>query len=282
VPRVEVNSVELYYEEHGSGEENFIFVHGGVYGSEIWEWSGFWDVFPEKFNAYAIDLRGHGKSVDVAEGWTYPQWTDDVYQISKKLNLGKFVFVGISMGTGVGYHLMVDYPEVLKGVVAIAPFPLERGIPLPLEDPKVQELVAKQWRNEPAIRASVDRRFPPAADKTLEEKRVRWRQELFDYHMNMSKEKHTFIPPRPLLQIETEEEMIDFLSKINMPALLLCGGKDRESVPAWGFRTAMAVNGAKLVLFKDEGHSVGMSEHPEQIVEEIELFVKQLNRRSTA
>jgi len=273
-----VNGVELYYEEHGSGEENFIFVHGGVYGSEIWEWSGFWDVFPKDYHAYAIDLRGHGKSVNITKNWTYPQWTDDVVQISRALNLNKFIFVGISMGTGVGYHLMVDHPEVLKGVVAIAPFPLERGVPLPLEDPKVQAMVLKQWRNEPAIRTSVERRFPPSTDKALEEKRVKWRQELVDYHMNMTKEKHTFVPPRPLLHIETEAEMEAFLSKNTMPTLLLCGGKDRKSVPTWGFRTAMAVNGAKLVLFQEEGHAVGLSEHPEKIVEEIELFVNQLNR----
>ena len=121
MPKIVVNGVELNYEEHGSGEERVVFIHGARGAATTWR-----DVLallPANYHAYALDLRGHGQSAHVTEGCTMSQWANDVYRFSLELGLGKFVYVGVSMGGGVGIQLVIDHPEVLKAAVLVSPDP---------------------------------------------------------------------------------------------------------------------------------------------------------------
>ncbi|PYR36530.1 MAG: hypothetical protein DMF90_09865 [Acidobacteria bacterium] len=58
---LEVNGIELYWEEHGGGEP-LLWLHGGMgHGAD---WRYLFKEPPEGYRIIAPDLRGHGKTTN--------------------------------------------------------------------------------------------------------------------------------------------------------------------------------------------------------------------------
>ena len=77
LPKIQINNVELHYEEYGTGGAPMVFVHGFLASSNMWE-----DVYiahlPGHYHVYAIDMRGHGQSHQIKHGCNVVQLADDV------------------------------------------------------------------------------------------------------------------------------------------------------------------------------------------------------------
>lgn len=63
--QVQLKDFKMYYVEQGSGPEPIVFIHGFI-STHIW-WQPALEQLPERFRAYAVDLRacggsGHGES----------------------------------------------------------------------------------------------------------------------------------------------------------------------------------------------------------------------------
>jgi pimeloyl-ACP methyl ester carboxylesterase len=50
-----------------------------------------------------------------------------VYQFCRALGLQRFVYTGSSHGGVIRWHLAVEHPEILEGIVAVAGVPHARG-----------------------------------------------------------------------------------------------------------------------------------------------------------
>ena len=120
MPKLQINTVELHYEEHGTGAKPIIFVHGFLLSSTMWQ-DFYMAHLPEPYRAYAIDVRGHGQSHHIKQGCNLVQLADDVYQFAQRLQLGKFVYAGVSMGGAIGVQLALDRPEALHALILMNP-----------------------------------------------------------------------------------------------------------------------------------------------------------------
>jgi 3-oxoadipate enol-lactonase len=58
---IELNNIELYYEEYGDGEETVILLHGFLSSSKMWL-NNYVPALIKRYKVYTIDVRGHGKS----------------------------------------------------------------------------------------------------------------------------------------------------------------------------------------------------------------------------
>ena len=119
MPKIKVNDVELNYEEHGSGAETVVFGHG--FGSSARKWQNLFELLPANYHCYALDLQGFGKSAEITENINPAQMADDIYQFSKEMGLGKFVYVGYSMGGRVGldpfFRIFRHFVEIPRSFV---------------------------------------------------------------------------------------------------------------------------------------------------------------------
>jgi non-heme chloroperoxidase len=120
-------NIDLYYEDHGSGQP-VVLIHGWPLSGAAWERQAP-ALLDAGYRVITYDRRGFGKSSKPTFGYDYNTFTQDLNQIMTKLDLRDTVLVGHSMGTGeVTHYLGVFGSErVSKGVLvsAIPPFLLK-------------------------------------------------------------------------------------------------------------------------------------------------------------
>src|ERR1700720_2008839 len=90
--------IELYYEDHGSGQP-VVLIHGYPLSGGSWE-----KQVPVLLTAghrvITYDRRGFGKSSQPTTGYNYDTFAEDLHKLITHLELREFALVGFSMGGG--------------------------------------------------------------------------------------------------------------------------------------------------------------------------------------
>ena len=96
--------IELYYEDHGSGQP-VVLIHGYPLDGSSWEKQTA-ALLGAGYRVITYDRRGFGKSSKPTEGYDYDTFAADLNTLLTTLDLNDVVLVGFSMGTGeVGRYL---------------------------------------------------------------------------------------------------------------------------------------------------------------------------------
>lgn len=91
-------SVELYYEDQGSGPP-VVLIHGYPLDGHSWERQTR-ELLAAGHRVVTYDRRGFGRSAKVATGYDYDTFAADLDALLRHLDLRDVVLVGFSMGTG--------------------------------------------------------------------------------------------------------------------------------------------------------------------------------------
>ena len=91
-------TVELYYEDHGSGQP-VVLIHGYPLDGSSWE-KQTTALLEAGFRVITYDRRGFGKSSKTTDGYDYGTFAADLNTLLETLDLNDVVLVGFSMGTG--------------------------------------------------------------------------------------------------------------------------------------------------------------------------------------
>ena len=113
---VNVNGINIYYEEYGSGEP-LLLLHGN--SESI---AGFTMQIPElskNFKVIAVDTRGQGKSGDDGKLYTYDLFAEDMNALLNELKLDSVNVLGWSDGGNTGLIMAIKYPKKVKRLLTI-------------------------------------------------------------------------------------------------------------------------------------------------------------------
>lgn len=91
-------SIDLYYEDHGSGSP-VVLIHGWPLSGASWEKQTA-ALLAAGHRVITYDRRDFGRSSKPASGYHYDTFASDLDKLLKKLDLKKVALVGFSMGTG--------------------------------------------------------------------------------------------------------------------------------------------------------------------------------------
>jgi non-heme chloroperoxidase len=91
-------SIELYYEDHGSGLPA-VLIHGWPLSGASWEKQTA-ALLAAGHRVITYDRRGFGRSSQPAVGYNYDTFAADLDAVLKTLDLTNVALVGFSMGTG--------------------------------------------------------------------------------------------------------------------------------------------------------------------------------------
>ena len=91
-------SIDLYYEDHGSGTP-VVLIHGYPLNGRSWE-RQLPVLLDAGYRVIAYDRRGFGDSGQPTVGYDYDTFAADLNALMEKLDLRDAVLVGFSMGTG--------------------------------------------------------------------------------------------------------------------------------------------------------------------------------------
>lgn len=276
---IQLNGVELYYEEYGKGNRYIIQAQQFVtsylsYMKDLCEKEG--------FHGYIIRIRGYAPSTliteDLGDDW-YDVWAQDVCDFADAMGIDRFFYTGHSHGAGIGWHLCKNHQERLLGFFASGCGPHKKDGQATgsarmqtieaAKDPETWIPFAEK-KAANATKAVVplldDPEIGEAARKEIEQTREFW--------VNMPAVSATLNPKKPFPKCKTEEELIQELRKIKIPLLMLGGSADPISPPELMFRTLNAVKDSRLVIFEGVDHQDLTRKCRKEYVEEIMAFCR--------
>ena len=114
---LEVNGIELFWEEAGEGEP-LLWLHGGMGCGG--DWRHIFREVPAGYRLIAPDLRGHGSSTNPSGDFTFRQCALDVRALLDHLKIARFKAIGLSGGGLALLHLATAQPARVASMVLIS------------------------------------------------------------------------------------------------------------------------------------------------------------------
>jgi non-heme chloroperoxidase len=263
-------NIDLYYEDHGSGEP-VVLIHGYPLSGASWE-----KQVPVLLAAgrrvITYDRRGFGKSSQPAVGYKYDTFAEDLHKLVTQLELRDFALAGFSMGGGEVARYFGKYGS--KGVskaVFISSVP-----PYLLKTPDNPEGVDGSVFDGIEKAVAADRyAFFTGFFKNfyntdlLLGKRVS--EETIQSNWNVAAGSSA---TASLASVAAwHEDFRQDLTRIDVPTLVMHGDADRIlPIGASGLRTAKLIAGARLLVVKDGPHCITWT-HAEEVNRELVNFL---------
>lgn len=270
------SNIDLYYEDHGSGQP-VVLIHGYPLSGASWEKQAA-ALLRAGHRVVTYDRRGFGKSSQPTTGYNYDTFAEDLQKLIAHLGLQDFSLVGFSMGGGEVARYIGKYGSkgVSKAVIisGVPPFLLKT----------------------PDNREGVDKSVFDGIEKAVAADRYAFFAEFFKNFYNTDL----------LLNKRVSEQVVqaswnlaagcsataslacvptwyeDFrkdLSNVDVPTLVMHGDADRIlPITAAGSRTAKLIQGARLVVVKDGPHCITWT-HADEVNAELLSFLGKASAR---
>ena len=266
------SSIDLYYEDHGSGKP-VILIHGYPLNGASWEKQTA-PLLASGYRVITYDRRGFGKSSQPTTDYDYDTFAEDLRQVVTKLDLSDFALVGFSMGGGEVARYIGKYgTQSVSKAVFVSSVP-----PFLLKTPDNQEGV-DIGVFQGIEKAVVADRYAFFADffKNFYNTDVLLGKRLSNDALQASWNVAAGASATASLAC-VRTWYTDFrkdLPRVDVPTLVIHGDADRIlPMAATGQRTAKLIKGARLAVIEGGPHGL-LWTHADQVTRELLDFLGQ-------
>ena len=263
-------NIDLYYEDHGSGEP-IVLIHGYPLSGASWEKQTA-VLLAAGRRVIAYDRRGFGKSSQPTVGYNYDTFAADLHKLVTQLELRDFALAGFSMGGGEVARYFGKYGSkgVSKAVFvsSVPPFLLKtpdnpEGVDGSVFDGIEKAVAADRY----AFFTGFFKNFYNT--DLLLGKRVS--EETVQSNWNVAAGSSA---AASLASVAAwHEDFRQDLTRIDVPTLVMHGDADRIlPIGASGLRTAKLIAGARLLVVKGGPHCITWT-HAEEVNRELVNFL---------
>ena len=272
-------SIELYYEDHGSGDP-VVLIHGYPLSGSSWE-KQLPVLLAAGYRVITYDRRGFGKSSQPTSGYDYDTFAEDLHKIVTHLKLHKFSLVGFSMGGGEVARFIGKYgsKDVSRAVIisGVPPYLLKapdnpEGVNAAVFEGIQKAIVADRY----AFFTEFFKNFYNTDE--LLGKRVSEQAVQASWNLASSASATASLACVPTWHEDFRKDV----ARIEVPTLVIHGDADRI-VPfsAAGERTAKLIKGAQLHIVKDGPHNVAWT-HADEVNSALVSFLGKAAVKSAA
>jgi haloalkane dehalogenase len=251
-----------------------IALHGYPTSSYLWR-----AVLPRLadagYRAIAPDLPGFGDSPPRRPG-TWERQIENVDRVRTSLGIDHLALIVHDWGGLIGLRWACDHPGVVSAIVitdsGFFPDGKWHGLAKTLQTEGEGETVLENMTRE-LFAAGLRQVSPPLPDEAIDEY---WKayadEERRRNHLDLYRSG----------QFTKLEPYRGKLAELDVPMLLLWGGRDQFAPVAGGYRFQKEIPSARLVVLEDAGHFL-MEDEPERVADEIAKFLAaQLPARAPA
>ena len=119
MPEVGITDIELRYHEEGAGFP-LILLHGLSDDARLW--TPLLPYLSENYRTIALDLRGHGRSGKPDTPYFIQQFSTDLFEVLRELDIAKTHLLGLSLGGVIAQHFALEHPEKVRALVLMSTF----------------------------------------------------------------------------------------------------------------------------------------------------------------
>jgi pimeloyl-ACP methyl ester carboxylesterase len=251
MPYLKVNRDTIHFtaSQAQKGGPTLLAVHGS--GGDYRHWPDSyrnWEAVP----AVAVDMPGHGRSA--GKGFQQvDDFADFIEAFVLRASLEKVIIIGHSLGGAVAQRLALRSPVWLSGCVLVG-----TGARLKVSPDIINALVQDY---KAAVDLMADWSFSKEADPAL--------IGLFKNGLHNT-EPETVIDD---LGACHQFDIMNEVSQIRIPALVICGSADRLTPVKYGEYLAEKIPGAALKIIEKAGHMMAL-EKPQEFMSVLEDFLR--------
>ena len=208
----------------------------------------------QKFNVYAIDLPGHGRSDGVALDSIneLAKWLRDALEA---LEIKQTSLIGYSMGSLICLQFAADYPEYLRSMALVG-----TSIPMPVSDPLLNAAkdnsheafdMANTWSHSKI--AQLGGNENPGISMMMSGQRL----------LEASREDVFFADLKACNEFTNSLELAE---QVTTKTLVFVGDQDQMTTPVKALKVAESIPDCEVIHLSPAGHAM-FSEHPNAVLD---------------
>jgi 3-oxoadipate enol-lactonase len=270
-----VGPIEMYYEEHGSGEP-LVCIMGFATDSTGWILQT--PEFSKHYRTIIFDNRGVGRTSKPAGPYSIRQMADDAVGLMNALDIRRAHVLGISMGGMIAQEIALGHPERVRGLVLACTFPEPDG-----DTEQHRQNFAKELGGTVGPNGETTIDLAAVSPLTLFQQLLPLVFSQSFIAKDLAQVMHLFAGALQhgfSMEAIMEQQMAlmahrttDRLHQISAPTLVLTGDSDRLIAPANSDVIARQIPGAKLVRLPGGTHGFNI-EMPDRFNAEVLGFLR--------
>lgn len=258
-----INGLSVFLEGNNKSK-SIVFIHGFPYDHTMWKAQI--DELSKNYFCVAYDIRGLGES-PVGDGqYTMESFVDDLESIIDELGLNKPILCGLSMGGYISFRALERMEAKFSAVILC-----DTRSEADNNEGRLKRAAAIKRINTEGL-------APFAKDFITNCYGDHYKKiDKNDFENRIAKSS-SFDPigvKGSLLAMLGRNDTSEYLSKIKIPALVICGEHDALTPPPVMQSMAEKINGAEFVLIKNSGH-MSPIENPLEVNKAINEFLNKL------
>lgn len=277
---IEIDSIDVHYKMHGSGEPVMILLHG--FASSTYSWEDVMPTLAEHGTVIAYDRPAFGLTERPMPGeWTgespysNPSQVKMLIGLMDALEVEKAVLIGHSAGAAIAMQAVLEYPDRVSGLVLVDPaVSAKSGIPgwiKPLINTPQMERIGPYFTrslNSKQGDAFLDAAwYDPSKFTTEDMAAYRKPFQLADWDLALWE----FTKASRGIEVEGRYQEFD------LPVIVISGENDRIVPPEESKRLSEALPDAEYQAMAKCGH-VPQEECPEEFLPPVLEFLAQFER----
>ncbi|MEV5549793.1 alpha/beta hydrolase [Streptomyces sp. NPDC052309] len=256
---------DLAYRDTGAGDL-VVLLHSGFVDHRLYDAQI--PALAAHHRVIAPDVRGHGFSANATEPF---RWADDLAALLRHLDAGPAVLVGLSMGGAIATDTVLEYPELVRAVVACGAATSD----FEYTDPWYRQIQEEYARTLAAgdldgwLAAFL--RVVPGAHRTPDDIDPGILHRLRDMALH-TMSKHS--PGEPNLHVPMTDTW-SRVPKIDVPVIAVNGSLEPDDLTGAAERLVRAVRDGRSVTVDGVGHYINL-EKPEEFTTILLDFLRTL------
>lgn len=260
----EADGLRIAYERAGAGPA-LVLLHGYVTDGPT-TWRRQLDGLSDEFTVIAWDAPGAGASSDPPESFGIAGYADCLASFIAALGLENPHVLGLSFGGTLALGLHHRHPAIAQTLVLASAYAGWGGsLPADVAEARLQQaLVLAEVSPEEFVAALLPTMF---AEATAPEAIEAFRVSMLAFHP---------VGFRAMARASAEN-LRPALAQVDVPTLLVYGGKDTRAGVAVAHDLEAAINGSSLVVLPDAGHVCNI-ERPYEFNDAVRTFLRSTAR----
>ncbi len=251
MPKININGVNLHYEEQGDGPETIVFAHGLLFSGRMFDNQV--AALKSRYRCISFDFRGQGQSDVAPSGYDMDTLTDDCLALMQALDCTPCHFLGLSMGGFIGMRLAIRHPELIKSLMLLETSadaePKET-----ISQYRLLNFVARWF----GLGVVINRVMPIMFGKKFLEDESRKTQKQAWKKSIIANDRIGIT--RAVKGVIYREGVYEHLDKITIPTLIIVGDQDVATEPEKAERIHARIPQSKLVIISGAGHTSTVEE----------------------
>ncbi|MFQ6040808.1 MAG: alpha/beta fold hydrolase [Candidatus Poribacteria bacterium] len=239
---IEIDGLTIYYASEGEGD-SVVLLHG--WGGQSSSFKPVFDFLIKSYKVYMLDLPGFGRSGIPPHTWGTFNYASFVSKVFAKLGITKAHIIGHSFGGRIAIVLAANFSKLVDKLILVN----SAGI-RPKRTVKYYAFITIAKIGKILLSPKIWGRYGERVKNAL-------------YNLVGSEDYRNAGELRDVLVKVVNEDLRALLPRIEVPTLLVWGGKDKKTPILYAKIMEEKIKNSHLVILKDAGHFSYLDEFPQ-------------------